>query len=345
MNKKLLFIKIQIFILIVVIISPQIFAENDLLELEESNSFRILEFKTTTKISIDNQFTKPLSLNTSNSANITVSFKFELPKFFPNILLGTKIGKWIIFRDQKHNTTIDILLNLEKKPEWCDVEIEDKTITIDNITTVPKTKTTKVNIKIKNDAPALDKEKIELSAKFESNPNWGLTLSEDKINFTILPEYIGLINAEFYLPKNTTEIILSQNKNTTLIPVNLTNIGNGESIITIKIKEIQQNWNISIDTPEIIILPDETETININITTPKTKEKQTTNLTLEITSKSTSKIDIDEKYLQGQTIELTRLKLIKEESTAKIDFTITILGLIVILISMIIILFFFKKKK
>ena len=83
------------------------------------------------------------------------------------------------------------------------------------------------------------------------------------------------------------------------------------------------------------------EKININITTPQTKERQTMNLTLEITSKSTSETEIDETYLQGQTLELSGLKLIKEETTEKIDFTIITLGLIVILVSLIIILFFF----
>ena len=345
MNKKPLFITIQIFILIVVVISPQILAENQLSELEESNGLRIFEFKTTTKISLDNDFSKPLSLNSTHSVDVTLSFKFELPQFFPKLLLGTKIGKWVIFRDQNNNMTVDIKLNLEKIPEWCNAELKNKTITIDNITTEAKIMKTKLNIKIKNDAPALEKETIELSAKFESDSSWGLTQSEDKINFTILPEYIGLINAEFNLPKNTTELVLSPDKNSTLLTVNITNIGNGESNITIKIKEIQQNWNISIDTPETTLLPGKTDKINVNITTPQTKERQTMNLTLEITSKSTSETDIDETYLQGQTLELSGLKLIKEETTEKIDFTIITLGLIVILVSLIIILFFFKKKK
>lgn len=345
MNKKLLFITIQILILIVAIISPKIIAENQLLELDESNGLRIFEFKTTTEISLDKDFSKPVSLNSSHSVNVTVSFKFELPQFFPKLLLGTKIGNWIIFRDQNYNTTVDIKLNLEKIPEWCNAELEKKTITIDNITTEAKTMKTKLNIKINKNAPALEKETIELSAKFESQSNWGLTPSQDIINFTIIPEYIGLINAEFDLPKNTTELILSPDKNTTLLPVNITNIGNGESIITIKIKEIQQNWNVSIDTPEIILLPGKTDKINVNITTPQIKERQTMNLTLEITSKSTSETDIDETYLNGQNLKLTGLKLIKEEATEPIDLTIITLGLIVILVSLIIIVFFFKKKK
>jgi|GEM_PF-1746309 len=345
MTKKTLLITIQILILIVAVISPQILAENQLLKIEESNGLRIFKFKTTTEILLDNNFSKPVSLNSSHSVNVTISFKFELPQFFPKLLLGTKIGNWVIFRDQNHNSTVDIKLNLEKIPQWCKAELENKTITIDNITTEVKTMITKLNIKINNDAPALEKETIELSAKFESQTNWGLTTSQDIINLTIIPEYIGLINAEFDLPKNTTELVLSQDKNTTLLPVNITNIGNGESKITIKIKEIQQNWNVSIDTPEIILLPGKTDKININITTPQIKEKLTMNLTLEITSKSTSETEIDEIYLQGQTLNLTGLKIIKEEATQPIDFTIITLGLIVILVSLITIVFIFKKKK
>ena len=159
-----------------------------------------------------------------------------------------------------------------------------------------------------------------------------------------MPEYIGLIKAEFDLPNNTTELFISTDKNMTILPINITNIGNGESIISIKIKEIQQNWNISIDKSEIILLPGNTDKINVNITAPKNKERQTMNLTLEITSKSTSKTDVDEKYLQGVTIELSGLKLIKEETTEKVDFTLIISGLILILI-ILIIFYFFKKRK
>jgi hypothetical protein len=345
MNQKTFFIKIIIFITILTIIAPKNLAENQYLELYELNNFKIFEFKTTTKISLDNDFTKPVSLNSSHSIDVTISFKFELPQFFPRILLGTKIGNWVIFRDRNHNMTVDIKLNLEKKPEWCDAEIENKIITINNITTDTKTVKTKLKIKINNDAPALEKETITLSAKFESESNWGLTPSEDIISFTITPEYVGLINAEFDLPKNTTELVISTDKNTTLLPVNITNIGNGESIITITIKDIQQNWNISIDTPEITLIPSESNKINVNITTPQSKERQIMNLTLEITSKSTSETEIDETYLQGQTLELTGLKLIKDDTTEKIDFTTITLGLIVILLSLIIITFFFKKKK
>ena len=344
MKNKTLFITIQIFMLVAIIISPEILAENQLYNLEETNSLRIFKFDTITEISLYNELDKPVSLNTSYIVNLIISFKFKLPQFFPQLLLGTKLGNWIIFRDINHNMTANINLNLEKIPEWCEAEIENKTITIENITTEVKTKKTILNLKIKNDAPALEKEIVELSAKFESRSNWGLTLSEDKINFTILPKYIGLINAEFDLPNNTTELFISTDKNMTLLPINITNIGNGESIITIKIKEIQQNWNISIDKPEIILLPGNTDKINVNITTPKNKERQTMNLTLEITSKSTSKTDVDEKYLQGVTLELSGLKLIKEETTEKIDFTLVIIGLILIL-TILIIFYFFKKRK
>lgn len=345
MNQKTFFIKIIIFIIILAIIAPKNLAENQNSELFESNSYKIFEFKTTTKISLDNDFSKPVSLNSSHSIDVIISFKFELPQFFPRILLGTKIGNWVIFRDRNHKMTVDIKLNLEKTPEWCDAEIENKIITINNITTDTKTVKTKLNIKINNDAPALEKVTIALSAKFESESNWSLVPSEDTINFTIIPEYVGLINTEFDLPKNTTKLVISTDKNTTLLPVNITNIGNGESIITIKIKDIQQNWNVSIDTPKITLIPGESDKINVNITTPQIKEKQIMNLTLEITSKSTSETEIDETYLQGQTLELTGLKLIKEDTTEKIDFTIITLGLIVILLSSIIITFFFTKKK
>ncbi len=345
MNKKTLFIAIQIFLVIIVIIVPNNLAENQNLGLVESNSYRLFDFKTATEVSVDTDFSKPVSLNSSHKVNVSVSFKFELPQFFPKILIGTKIGNWVIFRDINHNMTADIKLNIEKIPEWCDAELEKEILTINNFTTDIKTIKTKLYINISENAPALEKGKIELSAKFETESNWGLLPSSNQVNFTIYPEYIGLINAEFDLPKNTTKLLLSTEKNTTLLPVNITNIGNGESIITIKIKEIQQNWNVSIETTEITLQPGKTSKININITTPKIIERQTMNLTLEITSKSNSSIDIDEKYLQGQTLELNSLELIKEDATEKTDFILITIALIVLLAFLIIIVFFLTKKK
>ncbi len=346
MNKKALFITIQILILITVAISPKILAENQLFKLGDSDGLRIFEFNTTTELTLDkiSDFDKPVALNSSHSVDVIVSFKFELPQFFPKILLGTKVGNWVIFRDRNHSMTVDIELNLEKIPEWCDAKLENTTITIDNITTEAKTITTQLNIKIDKDAPALEKETIEISAKFTPDSNWGLKSSEDNISFTILPEYVGSITAEFDLPENTTEIILSPDKNTT-IPVIITNTGNGESIIQIELKEPQKDWNISIETPEITLEKGQTKKVNINISTPQTKEKQTMNLTLDITSKSTSETEVAEKYLQGQPVELLVLKLVKEDTNEQIDFTTLTIGLIVILVSLIIIVLFFKKKK
>lgn len=347
MNKKTLFITLQIFILITSVISPKIVAGNQVSILNQSNGFRIYNFNTTIELSLEkiSNFDKPVSLNSSYSIDVSVSFKFELPRFFPKFLLGTKIGNWVIFRDKNHNMTVDIALNLEKIPEWCNAELEDTKIMIDNITTEAKTITTQLNIEINNDAPALEEGTIEISAKFTPESNWGLMSSEDKINFTITPAYVGSITAEFDLPDNTTELILSPDENTTLLPVRITNTGNGESIITIKLKDTQENWNISIDTPEIIIAKGKTEQVNVNITTPQTKERQQMNLTLEIISKSTSETEREEGYLKGQTIELKGLTIIKEEIVEEIDFTTITLGLIILLVSLIIIAFFFKKKK
>jgi hypothetical protein len=345
MNKKALFIAIQIFILIAAVISPKIVAENQISILDQSNGFRIYNFNTTTEIGEISDFNEPVSLNSSHPVDVSVSFKFELPQFFPKLLLGTKIGNWVMFRDKNHNMTVDIELKLENKPEWCTAELENTTITIDNITTDAKTVKTKLNIKIKDDAPALEKETIEIVAKFTPESNSGLRASEDKINFTLMPEYKGSITAEFDLPKNTTEIILSPKENNTLIPVVIKNTGNGESIITVELKNLEENWKITVDTPEITLAKGQTDEVYVNITTPQTKERKTMNLTLEITSKSTSETTDKQEYLQGQKIETLPITIIKEEIVEEMDFTTIILGLIVILISLIIIAFFFKKKK
>jgi hypothetical protein len=348
MNKKILFITIQIIIvLLTAAISPGVIASNQMSNQEQSSGLRIYRFNTTTELSLGkiSNFSEPVSLNSSHSVDIYVSFNLETPHFFPKILIGTKLGNWIMFRDRNHRMAVDIELSLEKTPEWFEAELEDTKITIENITTETKTFETRINIKIDKDAPSLEKEIIELSAKFLPEKNWGFMASEDKINFTIIPEYIGSITAEFDLPENTTELILSTEQNMTILPVIIKNTGNGESIITIKIKDITENWNITLDAAEIILAKGQTQEVNVNIATPQTKQRQTTNLTVEISSKSTSETDIDKIYLQGQTIELSYIKLIKEDTTEKINFTTITLALIILLIFLAAIVFFFKKKK
>ena len=345
MNKKTIFITFILLVLISAIFYPQISAKN---KLADQTGFRIYDFETVTELTLGDisQFESPAQLNQTYSVDVTVGFSYELPTYYPKLIYGTKIEKWIMFRDPNHEMSVEIKLNVVEKPDWCEIQILDN-VTIEGISTDKKEVTTKINITLNEDAEALQKELIKINAEFIPEANWGLLGSSAAKNFTLISEYIGEIQASFVLDdENTTEQILPPNSHT-LLPISITNNYNGETQVDISVlMGDDEDWNISIEPSESIILArDETTVINLNITPPDSKKMHAKKLEVTINSKSTSALNIDEEYLQGDTIKLTGLELIKEKEEEPTDITTLLMIIAVIIIVLFIVTFLFKKYK
>ena len=136
MNKRHLIMTLAV-LLVIPIFGTQVCAQ-DSMDGSALDDIRILEFETETEISIDNETLPdfPIALIPGESINnieATVKFKFDTPSFFPNFIIGTKIGNWVMFRDTEHDMSVSLSLSADEV-DWVNIELPEK-ITIESIGT------------------------------------------------------------------------------------------------------------------------------------------------------------------------------------------------------------------
>ena len=347
MRKKIIPISFIIVLFVMLSIIPQATADSSLLE--TSSTFRIFSFETDTKIELDEETVpnSPIKLNELQEIEFTVSFKYDLPAFFPKILLGTKIGNWIIFRDTEHSNTIEVNLSVEA-PEWCDAQLIEETVYIEDIGTDFKGIKSKLAIILAEDAPALEKGDVKIFAKFNTNDSWGLAFSENSTTFTVIPEYVGNLTAVIEQLQDVDEYFVKHNANNTL-QMTITNNYNGESKVKLECDndDSEIKWNITVIPEEITIPKYSNKTVEIIIKTSSSPKKQSIQRTFKLTPQSTMEIDLSEEYLTGESIEISTGLITKKsvDEPLEIDanlMLIMILGVIII-ISMILIIKKIKK--
>ena len=82
-------------------------------------------FNTTTDVSISGEDSYVMNPGENMELDVTIKFNFVKPPFFPQFLIGTRIGKWVMFRDANINMTTDIALSLSH-PEFCTADLKMK---------------------------------------------------------------------------------------------------------------------------------------------------------------------------------------------------------------------------
>ncbi len=345
MFTKKIVIMFTIFALVSMAVIPQINATQEKSQGILDN-IRIYDFNTTTTLSIqdDDKPTTPIEIGTNNKVPVTVKFKYENPSFYPNLLTGTKIGKWILFRDKEQNMTVNLSLSLTK-PDWCEANLSTNLVSLD-LSTEEKTVTTNLNFKIKEDTKAFLEDKIKITAEFTPNEKWGLIASKDSASFNIVSEYNGSIKIEHRYQENDTRINTKPGK-IIQFPVNITNTGNGETKVMVTLDDEIEEINVTID-PETQIIPiGQTKQVMIDINISKKEETYNKNLTFTVTSESTTNKELDQEYKNGETesftIEINVVKH-KEENNHYGNLLIILAILIVILLVVGIVIKFLKKK-
>jgi hypothetical protein len=284
-----------------------------------------------------------MDLNKTIEIDVNVKLTGELPPLFPNFLIGTKIGNWIMFRDPNQDSMVNITLSVTS-PDWCTAELQNETIKIDLFSNSEKT--TKLQVTITETAPALIEGEIEITAKFSPPDNWMFNPSEDSVNFSIIPRYVGSLDATIEPLEGLDEFIVPPDENTTL-PLNITNNYNGETKVTINFEEsgAEKKWNISLDQAEIIIPKGETKTVYITIRPPSIDKLQRINGTITLTPETTIDIDVAEEYLSGESFEILTGPIVKEEEDEfEVDTNLLILLVVVIVILIIIGLIIRRKR-
>ena len=133
--------------------------------------------------------------------------------------------------------------------------------------------------------------------------------------------------------------------NETVIPIDITNNGNGETTVQVSLESYPENWNVSFDEENITIDSGEIKQVNLIVKPVKTFENET--IQLKFTPVSTSDEDVSEIYLQGEVVSLSLTLLNDGSLKDEGDFPVFELAVILVIIiaAIVIVTLFLKRKK
>ena len=336
MNKKLFTISILFLLTISFMLVPSSTAKES--SVFEPTGFRIFKFNTTIDLQIDTEPLKePLLPGKSVELDVTATYEFSTPPLFPNFLLNTKIGNWIIFRDPDHNMSVDIGLSAEVAEDWVTAKLNDETLTFDNFSTDSIELQTKLNITVSSDAKALESAIVTCSPSFNYEDNWGLVgEGDEEQSLEVISGYVCEVKPKV---ENTTIEIPPEKE--TSIPIEITIEGNGETNVSMEfVGEIPEGWNVSLNKELIKLNTDGKVPILLNVTAPADFTNETINI------KFKPALSKDSEYT-GEDAEISILfenDGSAEEEGLEIDSTILVVILIVIILIVIIAVFLLRKK-
>lgn len=334
MNKKIPNITVFIILLLTIFMLPQSASQN--FTEADNQSFRFFRFNSTTQIIVDDSSGLDDALLPLESVEVGITVKFKVNiQHLANFFLNNRVGKWILFRDGKEVPTATVSLTVENYPDWCTAKIKNNTVKIEEISDTFSEANTKLNISVDEDAIAFQKSNITLKATFIPDDKWGIESSENKIDVEIMTAYISSIDVN--LTNFTRKIPPAKS---TIIPIEVTNLGNGETTVGISVKNQPDEWNISLDNATMNISIGKTKKIWLNITPIKNFKNET--ITLKFTPKSTS-----DASLEGETISfaitLSNDGSLKNEENDLVG--VLILIAVIIAIAVIIFVFIWLKRR
>jgi len=334
MNKKIPNITVFIILLLTIFMLPQSASLN--LTEAGNQSFRFFRFNSTTQIIVDDSSGLDDALLPLESVEVGITVKFKVNiQHLANFFLNNRVGKWILFRDGKEVPTATVSLTVENYPDWCTAKIKNNTVKIEEISDTFSEANTKLNISVDEDAIAFQKSNITLKATFIPDDKWGIERSENKIDVEIMTAYVSSIDVN--LTNFTRKIPPAKS---TIIPIEVTNLGNGETTVGISVKNQPDKWNISLDNATMNISIGKTKKIWLNITPIKNFKNET--ITLKFTPKSTS-----DASLEGETISfaitLSNDGSLKNEENDLVG--VLILIAVIIAIAVIIFVFIWLKRR
>jgi len=146
--------------------------------------------------------------------------------------------KYLRVQPPKANLTLSV-----DKPDWCEVELNKNAVEFDYKNGL-KDEEIIVTINVNENAPALQKSEIKIFADCEGLKKIDATSNSTNISF--MAAYVSNISID--AEKNFTIPPLKE----TIIPINITNNGNGEGIVSIQILD-QEKWNITLEQEDVVI--------------------------------------------------------------------------------------------
>ena len=339
MNKKITIIALLAIFLIFTISSPLTGAKTTSERDQELVGF----FESKINIEKDKEINEPLNPLDSKEIKITVGFKLNIGSLTKQLLFNRRIGRLILFGPSfilkllSKLPKANVTLSVEGCPDWCTATLDKSNLEFDYNNELIEQETT-LTISVNESPPALEQAVIVVKAKYAGH--WTIKAASNSTNISLLSAYKSKIEWG-----TETEYTIPPLKNTT-IPVNITNNGNGETIVGIGIVDPPENWNISIDQEEITIPVGKMQQINLVVIPPKGFDEET--IQLKLTPKSTSDADLDDEYLEGGPISLSITLLndgsLEEEEGIGIE-TILLIAFAIIIIVIVALILLLRRKK
>jgi hypothetical protein len=300
----------------------------------------IIAFPTNMEIEVDDEdIDEPINPSESKDILVKIKFRVGMSSISKMLFLNRRIGRIYtlgviyFFKFLRPTPKANISFTVDN-PTWCQVDSDTDSVELD-IDNVDKEATLKFTITLDKDAPALVKDQITINANYPGIRN--IEPVSNSTNISFMPAYVSNISVESMKNYTITP------KKEVMIPVNITNNGNGQSMITVSGFD-KDNWNITPDLDNIVNIG-ETKQIMIKIIPPKNFDNETINFTFE--SKSTAK-NVSESYLQGESVDLSITFFDDgslDEEDDFIDVTSIIIIAFVLIIILIILYLVFRKKE
>jgi len=292
MSKKFIIIML-LAILLTATVSSTTIAETSSDE-DPSLGFAIVESEIA--IDVGSQIDSPIGSSGTKEIEITIQYRLDIGDMAARILFNRRIGRLLLFgfgyiMKSKGMPSAEINLSVEC-PDWCTATLEPSGVTaeISNVFTEADEKV-KLTISVNDTAPALEPGDVTVIA--ESQGSWGIGGSSNKTTISVMVAYNSTLEV------NATTTMEISPVNETTIPINITNTGNGESTVNISIVTAPE-WNISFSQAEVTLSVGETKQIDMFVIPVKSFKNETIQLTF--TPTSTSDEDVNEQYLQGESV-------------------------------------------
>jgi len=335
MNKKIIIIVLLAIFLMATISSTSVVAKNS------SEDAGLALVSSEISIELDSQLDKPIATSGTKTIDITVKYRLDIDDLAARLFFNRRIGRFLLFGfgyilKIKGEPSVEIDLSVEC-PDWCTATIEPSNVTTEISNVFKEAESVQLTISVNESAPALEPGDIIITA--ESKAIWSIGGSTNKTTISVMAAYDSALEI------NTTLIREISPANETVIPIDITNNGNGETTVQVSLESYPENWNVSFDEENITIDSGAIKQVNLIVKPVKTFENET--IQLKFTPVSTSDEDVSEIYLQGEVVSLSLTLLNDGSLKDEGDFPVFELAVILVIIiaAIVIVTLFLKRKK
>ena len=290
---------------------------------------------------VEKEIVEPIKHSESKDITFKVKFKLELGNFMKRFYLNRRIGRVLafglfqgfFFKILKQIPKAKLNLSVQT-PDWCQAELNNYEVELGYNNEFEEAEV-KLSFSINENAPAFETEEIIIKADYLGVGS--INAISNMTNISFMPAYISNMSVE--AADNFTITPLKE----IMIPLNVTNNGNGKSMVNITNNDLD-NWNITSD-KENIIEVGETKEIMISIKAPKKFDNETITFTLEPIS---TVENVDNNYRLGNNVEFSITFYndgsLKEDDN-EIDITSIIIIAFVVIIILVIVFLLMRKKE